>query len=84
MTNLKFGFLLMIVGMASVFAILLLLIFFGNLLIAMAKRMEREEEEVRPAAAQPEEDEEKMRPVLDAAVAQITGGKGRITKITRI
>ena len=83
MGNLKLGFLLMIVGMATVFAILLLVIYGSRLLIVLVNKVAPEEEKAVRLSAQPAIDGN-ARAVLDAAVAQITGGKGRITKITRI
>ena len=71
------------IGMVTVFAILLIVIFGSRLLITVINRIAPEEskpEKAAPAA----DDTAAVRPVLDAAVAQLTGGKGHIVKITKI
>lgn len=83
MVNLKLGFLLMIVGMATVFSILLLVIYGSRLLIVLMNSIAPEEEK-RPKGSDNAGVEGPVRSVLEAAVSQITGGKGRITRITRI
>lgn len=75
MENLGLGLLLMGVGMVTVFCILLIVIFGSRLIIALVNKM-------APAAAPSTATD--IKPVLDAAVAQLTGGKGRITKITEL
>lgn len=71
------------IGMVTVFVILLIVIFGSRLLITIINRIAPEEskpEKAAPAA----DDTAAVRPVLDAAVAQLTGGKGHIVKITKI
>ena len=83
MENMGLGLELMGIGMVTVFAILLIVIFGSRLLITIIKRIaheERKPEKAAPAA----DDTAAVRPVLDAAVAQLTGGKGHIVKITKI
>ncbi|MBQ7269043.1 MAG: OadG family protein [Bacteroidales bacterium] len=75
MENLGLGLLLMGVGMVTVFCILLIVIFGSRLIIALVNKM-------APAAASSAAPD--IKPVLDAAVACLTGGKGRITKITEL
>ena len=78
MENLKLGLLLMVVGMLTVFAILLVVIYGSRILVRLVNRIAPDE--VKPA----KRDDSQLKAVLDAAVAQLTGGKGRITKITEI
>ena len=83
MENMGLGLELMGIGMVTVFAILLIVIFGSRLLISIINRIAPEEskpEKAAPAA----DDTAAVRPVLDAAVAQLTGGKGHIVKITKI
>lgn len=83
MENMGIGLELMGIGMVTVFAILLIVIFGSRLLITIINRIAPEEskpEKAAPAA----DDTAAVRPVLDAAVAQLTGGKGHIVKITKI
>lgn len=67
---------MMVIGMVTVFCILLIVIYGSRALISLVNRIapseQRKVTEPRTAA------------VLDAAVAQITGGKGHIVKITPI
>ncbi|MBR0223857.1 MAG: OadG family protein [Bacteroidales bacterium] len=75
------GLMLMLVGMVTVFLILLIVIYGSRLMIRIVNR-------VAPAeavpAAQAADVDAVTRQVLDAAVAQLTGGKGRITNITKL
>ena len=83
MEKISIGLELMGIGMVTVFAILLIVIFGSCLLITIINRIAPEEskpEKAAPAA----DDTAAVRPVLDAAVAQLTGGKGHIVKITKI
>lgn len=80
MSNMGLGVLLMVVGMVVVFTILLIVIFGGELLIKLINRIAPEA--VRAASASGEDPT--VRAVLEQAVAQLTGGKGHITKITNI
>ena len=83
MENMGLGLELMGIGMVTVFAILLIVIFGSRLLITIINRIAPEEskpEKAAPAA----DDTAAVKPVLDAAVAQLTGGKGHIVKITKI
>ena len=83
MEKISIGLELMGIGMVTVFAILLIVIFGSRLLITIINRIAPEEskpEKAAPAA----DDTAAVRPVLDAAGAQLTGGKGHIVKITKI
>ena len=82
MEKISIGLELMGIGMVTVFAILLIVIFGSRLLITIMNRIAPEESKPQKAAAA--DDTAAVRPVLDAAVAQLTGGKGHIVKITKI
>jgi oxaloacetate decarboxylase gamma subunit len=77
MDNLGVGLLLMGVGMVTVFCILLIVIYGSRLIISLVNKMAPEAEAAPKASFD-------ARPILEAAVAQLTGGKGRITKITEL
>ncbi len=77
---------LLVVGMVTVFIILLIVINLGKLLIFLVNKFAPEEEAKKkataPAAAQPVDGTVKS--VIEATVKQITGGKGYVSKITKI
>lgn len=83
MSNLGLGFLLMAVGMVTVFLILLIVIYGSQLLVRLVNKIAPEEEKPAKNIAQ-EAVPASVKSVLDAAVAQLTGGKGHITKVTQI
>ena len=80
------GITLMIVGMVTVFAVLIIIIQLSKLLIKIVNRF-APEEDVKPktkaetAAAAISQD---VMAVIQATVAQITGGKGVATDVKRI
>ena len=80
MENLGLGLMLMLVGMVTVFAILLIVIFGSRLMIRIVNRLSPAEN----AGAPPAQLDALTREILDKAVAQLTGGKGHITNITRV
>ena len=80
MENIGLGLVLMIVGMVTVYLILLIVIFGSTLMIRIVNRI-APAETAKPA---PPALEPATRQVLEAAVAQLTGGKGRITNITTL
>ncbi len=80
MENVGLGLVLMVVGMVTVFLILMIVIFGSQLMIRLVNRI---------APAQPEKAlatavDPLTRQVLEAAVAQLTGGKGHITNVTKV
>lgn len=79
MENLSLGFQLMGIGMVTVFVILLIVIYGSSLLIKVINRFAPEE---APKVVKKADDTPVA--VLEAAVAQITGGRGHITNITKI
>ena len=81
MENMSLGLLLMLVGMVTVFVILLIVIYGSRLLISLINKIAPAEEKQTKTAA---DDTAAVRPVLEAAVARITGGKGHIVNIKKI
>ncbi|MBR0110081.1 MAG: OadG family protein [Bacteroidales bacterium] len=83
MDNIGIGLMLMLVGMITVFVILLIVIYGSRLLIRLINKIAPEEV---PAASKKDakDDNAAVRPILEAAVAQITGGKGHIVNIKKI
>lgn len=79
---------LMIVGMLTVFSILLIVIVFGTLLIKLVNKYAPEEVQNKKAVAAAnnavQQVDATVKAVIDATVAQITGGKGRVSKITKL
>lgn len=80
MANLSNGFQLMLIGMVTVFIILTIVIYGSKLLIGIINRFSSAE----PAAHEKGSSNGLDRSILDAAVAQITGGTGHIVKITEL
>ena len=77
--NIKLGFLLMLVGMLTVFCILLIIIYGSRWLISAMNRFSKDEP-VPVKVAQ----EDNTKAVIEAVVAKLTGGKGQVTKINSI
>ncbi len=79
---------LMCVGMITVFSILLIVIGLGTLLIKAVNKWAPEEVQAKKSVAAAgnavQQVDATVKAVIDAAVAQITGGKGRATKITKL
>jgi len=79
---------LMVVGMLTVFSVLLIVIGLGTLLIKLVNKYAPEEVAARkPVAAAVgavQQVDATVKAVIDAAVSQITGGKGRASKITKL
>lgn len=79
---------LMIVGMLTVFSILLIVILFGNILIKLVNKYAPEEVQTKkPVAAANnavQQVDATVKAVIDATIAQITGGKGHVSKITKL
>ncbi|MCR4591567.1 MAG: OadG family protein [Bacteroidaceae bacterium] len=85
MENLGIGFELMIVGMSTVFLILLIVIWGGKLLINAVNKI-APEEAVSPkksATSSASVDGNTMA-ILQQVVSQITGGKGRVSSAKKI
>lgn len=77
------GITLMIVGMVTVFAVLLIIINLSKLLIQIVNRVAPEEEtkpKAAPAAAIPQD----IMEVIRQTVNQVTGGKGTVANVEKI
>lgn len=85
MENLNTAILLMIVGMTTVFAILLIVICLGKALIALVNKYAPEE--VVPAksgAGGPAPVPGNILAAISAAVTVVTQGKGKVAKVEKI
>ena len=85
MNNLGVGFELMIVGMSTVFLILLIVIWGGKLLIKTVNKI-APEETVSPknSGASVASIDNNTMAILQQVVSQITGGKGQVSSAKRI
>lgn len=87
MNNIELGLLLMVVGMTTVFAILLLVIGLGKGLIALVNKYAPEEMAVkanlRSAATKNDSLPSSATAAIVSAVSVLTGGQGKVTKIEK-
>ena len=78
----------MVVGMLTVFCILIIVILLGSLLIKLVNKFAPEEVQAKKSVAAAsnavQQVDATVKSVIDAAVSQITGGKGHVTKITKL
>ena len=85
MENIPEALKLLVVGMLTVFAILLIVINLGKALIAFVNKFIPEEEktkkQVAPVAVPVDAN---TKAIINEAVKQITAGKGHVTKISKI
>ena len=85
MDNLGIGFELMIVGMSTVFLILLIVIWGGKLLINAVNKIAPEEAASPKKTSSPATTvDNSTMAILQQVVSQITGGKGHISSAKRI
>jgi len=85
MENLNTALMLMVVGMATVFAILLVVIYLGKALIALVNKYAPEEVVPAKAAANgPAPIPANIMAVISAAVAVVTHDKGKVAKVEKI
>lgn len=86
MDNIGFGLLLMIVGMTTVFLILLTVIFLGRLLIAVVNRIAPEEANVKKSASTSSKTivDNNTMAAIKAAVNIVTAGKSKVVKVEKI
>ena len=77
MENIGTGLMLMVVGMITVFLILLIVIYGSRRIVNRLSPVGK------PVPAGPAVDAA-TREILEAAVSQLTGGKGHITNITKL
>lgn len=85
MENLNTALLLMVVGMATVFAILLIVINLGKALIALVNKYAPEEAApVKASANVPAPVPGNILAAINAAVTVVTQGKGKVAKVEKI
>ena len=86
MENLETAFLLMVVGMATVFVILLIVIYLGKLLISLVNKYAPEEVvSVKQTSSQaPVPIPGNILAAITAAVNVVTQGKGKVTKLEKL
>lgn len=85
MENLNTAFLLMLIGMATVFAILLIVIYLGKGLIAFVnKYIPEEAAPAKSAASGSAAIPAHVLAAINAAVAVVTHDKGKVTKVEKI
>lgn len=85
MENLDTALLLMVVGMATVFVILLIVIYLGKLLISLVNRYAPEEvQPVRQQSKAPTPISGNILAAITAAVNVVTQNKGKITKVEKL
>ena len=79
---------LMIVGMLTVFSILIIVILLGTLLIKIVNKYAPEEVQTKKTVASAnnavQQIDATVKAVIDATIDKITGGKGRASKITKL
>lgn len=88
MENLGTGLLLMIVGMTTVFAILLIVIYLGKGLIILVNKYAPEEVKIQPSKNLKQTNPPSNLPneevaAIISAVSIITHGRGKVTKIEK-
>lgn len=84
MENFDTALLLMVVGMATVFAILLAIIFLGKFLILLVNKYAPEEVVAVKKTSPPNAIPPHILAAITSAVKVVTQGKGKITKIDKI
>ena len=84
MENIGLGLLLMVVGMATTFIILLIIIWLSNGLISLVNQFAPEEDvKKKPAASSVSSNAADM-DAIKAAVDILTAGKGQVIKIEKL
>ena len=85
MENLETAFLLMVVGMATVFVILLIVIYLGKLLISLVNKYAPEEVvPAKHASRVPAAIPGNILAAITAAVNVVTQGKGKVSKVEKL
>ena len=86
MENLSEALQLLVVGMFTVFMILLIVIYLGKTLIALVNKFAPEEQVAKkaPVAAASTAIDATTQAVIRATVEQITGGKGHVVKVSKL
>lgn len=81
MENIGDALQLMVVGMGTVFVILMTVIYLGKGLISLVNRYAPEEAAKKPAVAQAAQVDSLTREIIAEAVKAATGGKGKVESI---
>ena len=84
MSNIQTALLLMVVGMVTVFIILLIVIGLGKALIAFVNKFVPEEEAPAKKAHGPAPIPSNVLAAISAAVSVVTQGKGKVAKVEKI
>lgn len=84
MENLEIGLLLMVVGMATVFVILLIVIYLSQLLIKLVNKVAPEEEPKKKSVSVAASSDASAMDAIKAAVNILTAGKGQVIKIEKL
>lgn len=84
MENIGTGLLLMVVGMCTVFLILLIVIWLSRFLITVVNRIAPEEEPKKKAVAGGASTDAGAMDAIKAAVEILTAGKGQVIKIEKL
>lgn len=84
MGNLGLGLELMLVGMSSVFIILIIVILLGKLMILLTNRIPAAAQQQGTAAAVASSVDNGTRSIIEAAVRELTGGKGTVKDIIKL
>lgn len=78
------GITLMIVGMVTVFAVLLIIINLSKLLISVVNKVTPEEEAKSKVVSQTPAIAADVMEVIRQTVSQVTGGRGKVVNVVKI
>jgi oxaloacetate decarboxylase gamma subunit len=78
------GITLMIVGMVTVFAVLLIIINLSKLLISVVNKVAPEEEAKSKVVSQAPAIAADVMEVIRQTVSQVTGGRGKVVNVVKI
>lgn len=84
MENIGVGLLLMVVGMCTVFLILLIVIWISQFLISVVNKIAPEEEPKKKPVASGSSTDAGAMDAIKAAVEILTAGKGQVIKIEKL
>lgn len=84
MENIEYALMLMVVGMATVFVILLVVINLGKLLISLVNKFAPEEEAKKKTPAVSSSADAGAMDAIKAAVDILTAGKAQVIKIEKL
>lgn len=84
MSNFQLALLLMVVGMVTVFIILLIVIGLGQALISLVNKVAPEEEAPTKKKQAPAPIPANVLAAINAAVTVVTHGKGKVSKVEKI